>query len=545
MQRAPVTKGYAAAAGPVSSCGGVSAAAPQGAALRLQAALGNQATARLLRAQAALARTEGGEAVRGSSGRPHPAHPRLEVSDPGDALEIEAERVADEVMRMPGPGAAVSPPMGRSGDRVDRACASCAAEDELQRTESGAGGEAVAPPIVHDVLGGAGRPLDAATRTFMEPRFGHDFGNVRVHDDASAAASARAVNAVAYTHGSDIVFDAGRYAPDTADGKHLLAHELAHTIQQGFAPALADPSPAAPGGDPAASIARVAVVQRTAANIQRMAPCPAHLADTDPTPAGWKPYHGDSSVFHCGFRGILELRAPTADDPMNECFYDHSGALVDEHHPYAGCRGTPDQYDSARDPIRHATIDSGGIARAGFPAFVTSRLYTVEQAIVGGIRTAASIIQTAAGVVQSISQGFGSTIALGILTGRAIADPGNWNFQGLPARSVRHLKVMGALLGSTVLNQTPDHLLQSLTRRLDSLPIAGLLDEIAQDVNQALQQRSPGTAAVTGANLGELSLIHLVDWLRSVGLLQYVQAPEDIARAQLAAQQPPGSPPAR
>ena len=85
--------------------------------------------------------------------------------------------------------------------------------------------------------------------------------------------------------------------------------------------------------------------------------------------------------------------------------------------------------------------------------------------------------------------------------------------------------------------------MRSLTRRLDSLPISDLLGEIAQDVNQALQQRSPGTVPVTGANLGELSLIQLVDWLRSQGLLQYVQAPEDIARAQLVAQEPASSPP--
>src|SRR5262245_45441056 len=72
---------------------------------------------------------------------------KLEVSDPGDALEIEAERVADEVMRMHDPGRAVRTATGRSGERVDRACAACAAEHELQRTESGGAGEAVAPPI--------------------------------------------------------------------------------------------------------------------------------------------------------------------------------------------------------------------------------------------------------------------------------------------------------------------------------------------------------------------------------------------------------------
>src|SRR5690349_11231589 len=71
------------------------------------------------------------------------------------------------------------------------------------------------PEIVHDVLRSTGQPLDPATRAFLEPRFGHDFSNVRVHTDARAAESARAVNALAYTVGRDVVFGAGQYAPNT------------------------------------------------------------------------------------------------------------------------------------------------------------------------------------------------------------------------------------------------------------------------------------------------------------------------------------------
>jgi hypothetical protein len=67
----------------------------------------------------------------------------------------------------------------------------------------------------------------------MEPRFGHNFSNVRVHTDTKAAHSAWAVNALAYTVGRDIVFGKGQYAPKTSEGKRLMAHELTHTIQQG------------------------------------------------------------------------------------------------------------------------------------------------------------------------------------------------------------------------------------------------------------------------------------------------------------------------
>jgi outer membrane protein OmpA-like peptidoglycan-associated protein len=98
--------------------------------------------------------------------------------------------------------------------------------------ENGALSGSSAPPIVHEALRSPGRPLDSKERAFFEPRFGHDFGAVRVHTDARAAASAQAVDALAYTVGREIVFGPGKFQPHDADGRRLLAHELAHTIQQ-------------------------------------------------------------------------------------------------------------------------------------------------------------------------------------------------------------------------------------------------------------------------------------------------------------------------
>lgn len=102
----------------------------------------------------------------------------------------------------------------------------------LQRSPVDHAGPATAPHIVHEVLRSQGQMLDPATRTFMESRFGHDFSRVRVHTDAKAAESARAVNAQAYTVGSDIVFGVGQYISETKQGKKLLTHELVHTVQQ-------------------------------------------------------------------------------------------------------------------------------------------------------------------------------------------------------------------------------------------------------------------------------------------------------------------------
>lgn len=105
-------------------------------------------------------------------------------------------------------------------------------EGTLQRAAINSASTNAVPPIVHDVLNSPGQPLDAGTRAFMEPRFGHDFSQVRVHTDARAAESARSVNALAYTVGRDVVFGTGQYAPGTGEGKRLLAHELTHVVQQ-------------------------------------------------------------------------------------------------------------------------------------------------------------------------------------------------------------------------------------------------------------------------------------------------------------------------
>ena len=113
---------------------------------------------------------------------------------------------------------------------VDGLCADCRST-RLQRAASGAA-PLTAPPIVSDVLNSSGETLDADTRALMENRFGHDFSRVRVHTDSKAADSVRAVSALAYTVGQNIAFGTGQYAPHTAHGRRLLAHELTHVVQQ-------------------------------------------------------------------------------------------------------------------------------------------------------------------------------------------------------------------------------------------------------------------------------------------------------------------------
>jgi Domain of unknown function (DUF4157) len=114
---------------------------------------------------------------------------------------------------------------------LQRKCEQC--EEKIQPKGEGASvGGMGAPPIVQQVLRSPGQPLDPGTRALMEPRFGHDFSQVRVHADTRAAESARAVHAHAYTQGEHIVFAGGRYAPTTSEGRRLVGHELAHVVQQ-------------------------------------------------------------------------------------------------------------------------------------------------------------------------------------------------------------------------------------------------------------------------------------------------------------------------
>lgn len=148
------------------------------------------------------------------------------------------------------------------------------------RTSQPSPARASVPPIVSQVLESPGEPLDTATRSFMEPRFGHDFSQVRVHTAGAAAASAAAVQARAYTVGQHIVLGAGSPAPGSLSGRLLLAHELAHVVQQsGGAGAAPEVSPSAPheADARAASLAvatggEARVASRTGVGVARQQP---------------------------------------------------------------------------------------------------------------------------------------------------------------------------------------------------------------------------------------------------------------------------------
>jgi hypothetical protein len=177
---------------------------------------------------------------RGAEPLPWPIRAKLKIGAVDEPQEREADEIADRVLRMPN-----QLPVDAESESglLHRKCEACSAEERQKREEEASGkisrralaGKSfdgtAAPPIVLDVLRSPGRPLDPATRTFFEPRFGRDFGKVRIHTGPRAEESAEAIRARAYTAGNDIVFGPGQHRPNDPEGRWLLAHELAHVVQ--------------------------------------------------------------------------------------------------------------------------------------------------------------------------------------------------------------------------------------------------------------------------------------------------------------------------
>lgn len=158
------------------------------------------------------------------------------LSQPGDADEIGADRIAEQVLRpqvVQGPALPRQPMHDTTVRRSGHASDSSADKAQRRPLPAAPGAAMQYPAHVGAVLRHGARPLDAHSLAFFEPRFGLDLGRVRVHADTLAAKSSRALNARAYAIGSDIVFGSGEYRPDTQGGRRLLAHELAHVVQSG------------------------------------------------------------------------------------------------------------------------------------------------------------------------------------------------------------------------------------------------------------------------------------------------------------------------
>lgn len=170
----------------------------------------------------------------------------LRVSRPIDPVEIEADQIAERVMRMPANVPVTVKNHSHPSDELQAKCSACEEEEEkeetsIQRKEGSIAADPIppgdeAPPddgatSLKKVISAGGYPLERETRNFFEPRFGMDLGNVRIHTGSTAEQSARAINARACTIGNNIVFGGGEYRLAYENGRHLLAYELAHVVQ--------------------------------------------------------------------------------------------------------------------------------------------------------------------------------------------------------------------------------------------------------------------------------------------------------------------------
>jgi hypothetical protein len=152
---------------------------------------------------------------------------KLTVSTPGDLCEQEADAIADRVMRISDHLASLS----KHHQSPTKPVSVRLAPLVQTKSESGA---AISNTLSNKIssLRDGGSEMDGNTQAFMQSHFGTDFSHVRIHADGDAANMTRELGAYAFTVGRDIYFDAGKYAPETNAGKHLLAHELTHVIQQ-------------------------------------------------------------------------------------------------------------------------------------------------------------------------------------------------------------------------------------------------------------------------------------------------------------------------
>ena len=158
--------------------------------------------------------------------------PKLTVNQPGDIYEQEADAMADKVMQMASTPGSDHPFFSPAYTSIQRKCAECEEEEKVSRKESGNGGLPQVTDLTSRTLHSPGQAIENNSREVMEQHFAYDFSDVRIHNDSDAARSSQQLNARAYTSGNHIVFGTGEYQPDTTKGRHLLAHELTHVVQQ-------------------------------------------------------------------------------------------------------------------------------------------------------------------------------------------------------------------------------------------------------------------------------------------------------------------------
>jgi Domain of unknown function (DUF4157) len=513
--------------------------------------------------------------------------PKLSINQPNDIYEQEADATADKIMRMPDASADNNLFFKPS---IQRKCAHCEEDEKIAQRKERNNNETAVPEQAEtyiNSLNGKGRSLGHDERDFFEPRFGHDFSNVQLHTGSEANQSAKSINALAYTHGNNIVFGSGQYQPNTESGKKLMAHELTHVVQQKQFPDNQNNGIAfqrlpdiqrngEPQGEtnqyrliarflPSArpAVRRILSVLRTLgvpiSGVALGVKLSGTAGDTAQVGAGVDSLYfldianlelttdtlayGELGVgLSLGAGGgiIIGIRlSPNAQyGTMSGAYGGHSFNFALRLIAGVGFSISPGIF-SGQEGFLAATISIG--AQAGASASysyavsgtdaveaINTRAQQIADGINSGIQTISDGIAIAGGITQAVVS---TLVVRPILIARASLMVSNWNLDALPGRTQTNLRVIGGVLNLT---GTPDELLAYVSRRLNSLQIQPLLSEMSADIAQALRARGNANdnilaASVTPEYLGNMSVLNFIHTLNEYRLLRFIRPPEVIA----------------
>lgn len=454
----------------------------------------------------------------------------------------------------------------------------------------------IAPPVVHDVLSSPGQPLDAQTRAFMEPRFGHDFSAVRVHSDGRAAESARAVSAHAYTVGNHVAFGEGKYQPGSEVGRRLLAHELAHVVQQGDASL---PSrthmPIGPVNDVAEAEARQAArmllgtsvqpVKESAAVVRREETNESPLIEGhDPgflvclalcelgiPPAVWRTitrsfleavweefrqHYGEakaSSEFQA-FQTAFKLYSPLrtmktvlvflTEGKIGFITVRSTGAqalrrrlverLIARGATEAGIR-------TAAQIVRRVAVAIEVAIAAGCTLYCGAEAYArtiveVIDAVAEGIAEAANVLSAVGQAGQSL---LSQVFLRPVLVAHATVDPENWILDQLPGSLGTDLRVLSAYLWYRLEPQNHDLFVANITRPLNSYSVPyALAQSISAGISQVSSARTGMDITFTADHVLSLTPLAFAQMLHDWRVLRFRKDPERIADEALGMTEP-------
>jgi hypothetical protein len=484
-----------------------------------------------------------------------PIQLKLSVGAANDPLEYEADAMADKVMRMP-----------ETSFIQRKAGCSCSDYDDehvrlkplasqitpfiqAKENSTSAVSDAVSGKIKSSM--GGGNPMQSSTKSFMESRFGTDFSDVKIHNGEESAELNRSLNAKAFTVSNNIYFNNGQYQPETDAGKHLLAHELTHVVQQNGSPVAAQREPIIQRqvdgriedpnflmclafcelGMPPGMWREVVDEVMQAVSVEYGGSLQTRwFQQRSPAFRQWSVGFSSWSNYNKlkfvlvfiaeGKIGFVPIRLAATNAIRLQLLTRLAAFGIRESAVVA-----------ASQVIRKVALFLELAYAAGCAAYCGSM--QMANALIGFTEQVAQTLSS----LQTVIQGIGNSITQGIsqifLTVQATMEPSNWHYNNLPARSQRHLNVIGVLSG---LNMNPDDFSRFITRPINSFNIdVSILTELSTDINSVLQSRGGVFQGIqfTPDFIGRMGALSLIQILNGYGIITYVRNPEEIANERL------------